>query len=44
MKELDWEEVYEEFKTYICNTSVNYEVYDFKEWLKKRYIIIKKEV
>ncbi len=43
MKELDWEEIYEEFKTYVSNNSVNYEVYNFKEWLKERYILIKKE-
>ena len=42
MKELDWEEVYEEFRTFVENTAVNYEVYDFKEWLKERFILIKK--
>ena len=43
MNEINWNEVYEEFKKFVESNSVNYEVYDFKEWLKEKFILIKKE-
>jgi len=34
-----WDEAYEKFRAYVTDTAVEYEPYDFKEWLKLNYII-----